>query len=86
MKKIRTATILLFIVASMIGLAGCSNFLDNAKNINPADAVETAKNKLALGFASGDSAPAVTHSLTLATTGDDGVSISCRHSDSRTRS
>jgi uncharacterized repeat protein (TIGR02543 family) len=75
MRKLRTATIVLFML-SMIGLAGCSNFLDNAKNINPADAVETAKNKLALGFASGDSAPAVTHGLTLATTGDDGVSIS----------
>ena len=76
MKNIRTAVFGLLIILSMIGIVGCSNFLDNAKDINPADAVETAKNNLALGFAANDSATAVTQVLTLATAGDSDVSIS----------
>ncbi len=76
MKKSRIATISLAIMLAMAGILGCSNFMNNSKDINPADSVEIAKNDLSIGFAADDTAAAVTKNLILATMGDDEVSIS----------
>ena len=76
MKKNKIVVVGLLIIFAMIGIVGCSNFFDNAKDINPADAVETAKNNLSIGFAANDSVAMVTQGLTLITAGDKDVSIS----------
>jgi len=76
MKKLRTTVVGLLVILAAIGFVGCSNFLNNAKDINPADAIETAKNNLSIGFAASDTATTVTQTLTLATAGDEDVSIS----------
>ncbi len=76
MKKLRTTVVGLLVILAAIGFVGCSNFLNNAKDINPADAIETAKNNLSIGFAASDTATTVTQTLTLATVGDEDVSIS----------
>jgi len=76
MKKTRIMAVSLAVMLAMAGFLGCSNFMDNAKDINPADAVEIAKNNLSVGFAANDTAAAVTQGLTLATVADGDVSIS----------